>query len=158
MPGKRRDKIIARIARIGVNPDDSEDLKLQKSLLILFTFPFIFAGTVWGIMYVQFGEKLAGAIPLSYSVFSLLSIVYFSITKAFKVFRFSQLLLILLLPFALMLALGGFINGSGVILWGLICPLGATLFDNPSGAMRWFILFLILLIVSGVLESWLPAD
>jgi len=157
MSNKRSEKLIARIAKIGASPGDSEDLKLQKSLLILCSFPFIFAGTAWGIMYILFGEKLAGTIPLSYSVFSLLSISYFSITRKFKVFRFSQLLLILLLPFALMLSLGGFISGSSVILWGLICPLGAMLFESQPGAIHWFLGFIFLLIISGVVQPWLPA-
>jgi len=158
MNSKLSEEILTRIARIGASPNDSEDLKLQKSLLILCSFPFIFAGAAWGIMYIQFGEKPAGVIPLSYSAFSILSIVHFSITRQFRVFRFSQLSLILLLPFALMLSLGGFISGSAVILWGLICPLGAMLFESQSGAIRWFLGFLFLLIISGVMQPWLPVD
>ena len=63
-------------------------------------------------MYVVFGESRAGIIPLSYSVFSIASIVYFGITRRFRIFRFSQLILILVLPFALMLSLGGFVGGK----------------------------------------------
>jgi adenylate cyclase len=155
MSSKFFEKITSRIAMIGAIPGDSEDLKLQKSLLILSSFPFIIAGTAWGIMYMLFGETLAGAIPLSYSVFSLFSITYFALTKKFNVFRFSQLSLILLLPFALMLSLGGFVNGSAVILWGLICPLGAMLFDSQARAIRWFLAFILLLIASGIIQPWL---
>lgn len=155
MNSKRLEKIIARIAMIGANPGDNMDLKLQKSLLVLCAFPFMFAGAAWGVMYILFGEPLAGAIPLSYSVVSLFSVIYFSLTHHFTVFRFSQLLFILLLPFALMLSLGGFISGSAVILWGLICPLGAMLFDNQSGARRWFLAFIFLLVVSGIIQPWL---
>lgn len=148
-------KIFTSIALIGATPGDSEDLKLQKSLLVLCAFPFMVAGAAWGGMYIAFGERLAGMIPLSYSVVSLFSILYFGITRKFAVFRFSQLLLILLLPFALMLALGGFVNGSAVILWGLICPLGAMLFDKQPSAPRWFIAFIVLVIISGILQPWI---
>ena len=147
-------KIFSRIASIGSIPGDSEELKLQKSLLVLCAFPFIIAGAVWGSIYILLGEKVAGMIPLSYSLVSLFSIIYFGITAKFQVFRFSQLLFILLLPCALMFALGGFINGSAVILWGLISPLGAMLFDKRSKALRWFIAYVALVVISGILQPW----
>jgi guanylate cyclase len=146
---------IAKMARIGADPNDDDDVKLQKSLLVLCSFPFAFAGILWGLMYILFGEKLAGMIPLSYSVVSLISIIYFGLTRRFQIFRFSQLLLILLLPFALMLALGGFVGGSSVILWALISPLGAMLFDKPGHAPRWFMAFVFLVVLSGILQPYL---
>ncbi|MBK5285968.1 MAG: hypothetical protein JJE25_11260, partial [Bacteroidia bacterium] len=90
-------KLFTAVTLIGTRQGDSEDLRLQKSLLVICSFPFMIAGIAWGIMYMMFGEKLAGAIPLSYSVFSLFSIIYFALTGHFSIFRFSQLLLILLL-------------------------------------------------------------
>ncbi len=140
-------KLLARIAMIGVMPNDSEELKIQKSLLVICTFPFIFAGAGWGIAYILLGEKLAGFIPLSYSFISLASVIYFGLSRKFRVFRFSQLLLILLLPFALMLSLGGFVSGSAVIIWALISPLGAMLFDKKSNAPLWLLGFIFLVII-----------
>jgi guanylate cyclase len=146
--------VIARVARIGADPTDDDDIRLQKSLLVLCAFPFLFAGAAWGLLYILFGEPLAGAIPLSYSLVSLLSITLFGLTRWYHFFRFSQLLLILLLPFFLMLALGGFINGSAVIIWALICPLGAMLFDEPSHAPRWLLAFIGLVILSSFLQPY----
>ena len=122
------------ISRIGSDPNDEDDIRLQKSLLVICAILFIFAGTAWGMLYMFFNEPLAGAIPLSYSVISLFSTLHFGWTRQYQFFRFSQLILILLLPFFLMTALGGFVNGSAVILWSLICPLGVLLFDEPRHA------------------------
>jgi guanylate cyclase len=149
-------KIFSKIARIGATKDDNEETRLQKSLLVISAIPFIIAGAGWGIAYMLLGERLAGMIPLAYAIFSSSSIIYFGYTGKFEVFRFSQLLLILLLPFALMLALGGFVNGSIVILWGLLSPLGATLFYKQSSAPRWLFAYVLLVFVSYVLEPWLP--
>lgn len=140
------------IAQIGSNPNDEDEIRLQKSLLVLCAFPFMFAGFAWGVMYFLFHEPLAGAIPFSYSTFSLLSILYFARTRQYSFFRFSQLTLILLLPFLLMVTLGGFINGSAVILWALISPLGALLFDKPRHAPGWFAAFAFLVALSGFLQ------
>src|SRR5207245_991174 len=129
-----------------------DDIRLRKSLLVLCAFPFMLAGAAWGLLYALFGEPLAGVIPFSYAVISLLSIIHFGLTRGYRFFRFSQLTLILLLPFFLMITLGGFINGSAVILWSLICPLGALLFDEPRHAPAWFLAFFSLVVVSGFLH------
>lgn len=147
-------KVFAWVARIGADPNDEDDIKLQKSLLVICAILFIFAGAAWGLMYILFGEALAGMIPLSYSAISLLSIFNFGLTRRYHFFRFSQLVLILLLPFLLMVTLGGFVNGSAVILWALICPLGALLFDKRSHAPAWFLAFLGLVVLSGFLQPY----
>jgi len=145
---------LSSISRIGSDPNDDDDIRLQKSLLVVCAFPFMAAGVGWGLLYVFSNESLAGAIPLSYSFISLLSILHFGQTRQYRFFRFSQLTLILLLPFFLMVALGGFINSSAVILWSLICPLGALLFDEPRHAPRWFLAFAVLVTISGFLQPY----
>jgi adenylate cyclase len=151
-------KLLTQIAAIGADANDDEETRLQKSLLVICSFPFTFAGAAWGLMYISFGETLAGLIPLSYSIISIFSIIHFSHTRRYGIFRFSQLMLILLLPCALMTALGGFISGSAVILWALICPLGSMLFAKPKQAPRWFLAFALLVIVSGILQPWISFE
>lgn len=146
---------VKRIALIGSDPSDDDTLRLQKSLLVLCAIPFMAAGAAWGLMYALFGEPLAGSIPLGYSFVSLVSVIHFGLTHQYRFFRFSQLTLILLLPFLLMMTLGGFVNGSAVVLWGLICPLGALLFDEPRHAPRWFLVFVGLVVLSGFLQPYL---
>ncbi len=147
-------RLVARLARIGADPADGADLRLKKSLMVLGACMFLVAGLLWGLMYFAFGEFLAGVIPFGYGVVSLLSVVVFGLTRRYRLFRFSQLLLILLLPFLLMLALGGFVNSSAVILWSLVCPMGALLFDEPHTAPRWFLGFVGLVILSGLLQPY----
>jgi len=141
------------VARIGADPKDSHEVRLQKSLFVLGSFMFIIAGALWGVCYLLFGEPIAGSIPLAYVAVSCLSIIAFHVTRSYGFFLFSQLLLILILPFLLMIALGGFVNSSGVILWSVIAPVGAFLFDEPRRAPRWLAGYLILLVISGFLEA-----
>lgn len=145
---------IAFLSRVGTDPNDDDNIRLKKSLLVVCAIPFIFAGAAWGLMYILFREALAGAIPLSYAIVSLLSVIHFGVTRRYRFFRFSQLALILLLPFLLMAALGGFVSGSAVVLWAVICPLGALLFDEPRHAPGWFLAFAGLVILSGFLQPY----
>lgn len=149
-------KLILFIGRIGADKNDIEEIRLQKALMVAGSLMFICAGALWGVLYILLGEPLAGAIPISYAVIAMLSIVIFGLTRRYRYFRFSQLTLILLLPFILMIALGGFVNSSGVILWSLLSPFGALLFDTPRRAHLWLIAYLGLVVVSGFIQPPVP--
>jgi guanylate cyclase len=83
-----------------------------------------------------------------------LSVIAFSRLRNYDFFRSTQLFLILLLPFLLQIALGGFINSSAVVLWSLICPIGALLFVGPRQAAGWFIGYVALVASSGILQPY----
>jgi adenylate cyclase len=142
------------VARIGSDPHDSDEVRLQKTLLTLGSFMFIAAGALWSILYFSFGEYIAGSIPLGYVIISSFNLIVFHWTHGYRLFLFTQLLLILFLPFLLMIALGGFIKSSAVILWSLLSPLGAMLFDEPRQALRWLAAYLSLTIISGYFELY----
>ena len=142
-------------SQIGASPEDSEDIRSQKRLLVSGSFMFIAAGVLWGIAYLALGEPVAAAIPLSYSFVSLLSFLLFVLARRYRSYRSSQLVLILLLPFLLQLALGGYANASSVVFWSFICPLGALLFAEPRKAPRWLFAYLFLLALSGLLQPFL---
>ena len=147
----------ALLDRVGVDPSDGDDARLRKALLLRASLMFILAGAAWGVFYMLFGEPLAGAIPLGYAVISTLSVIFFALTRRYELFRHGQLLLILVLPFLLQIALGGYINASAVIIWSLLCPLGALLFDEPAHARAWFLAYLALVLLSGFLQPYVRA-
>jgi len=145
-------QILPWMARIGFDPNDSDEVRLQKTLLALGSFTFIAAGALWSMFYFLLGEYAAGSIPLGYAIVSSLSVIVFNLTRRYKFLLFTQLLLILFLPFLLMIALGGFIRSSAVILWSLLSPLGALLFGEPRQALRWLAAYLSLAVISGYFE------
>jgi guanylate cyclase len=140
------------IQRIGIKPEDSDELQLQKTILLISSLMVASAAILWGIIYYAFGHTVAASIPLTYSALSFLSISIFALGRQYQLFRFSQLLLLLLLPFVLMIALGGFVNSSAVILWSLTSPVGAILFLGRRQAIGWFIAYITLVVGSGLLQ------
>ncbi len=105
---------------------------------------------------MMLNEIAASFIPISYSILSIFNIVFLIFTKRFELFRFFQLLLTILLPFLLMVELGGFINGSAVILWGLLAPIGALLCGKPSHAKYWFTAFIVSVIAAVIIQPFHP--
>src|SRR5581483_3835707 len=71
-------RFLSFTARVGVDPHDSHDLQVQKSILVAASSMFIPAGAAWGMMYFALGEYLAGAIPFGYAVFSTISVIAFA--------------------------------------------------------------------------------
>jgi signal transduction histidine kinase len=146
------------VAKIGVNPDDDDEKRLQKLILVVTTVMISIAGILWGLIYIWFDESQAGVIPLSYSIVSAVLLFILRVSGNFKIFRFSQNLLMLLLPVVLMISLGGFVNGSVVILWALLAPIGALLSGQIREAKYWFLAFLLSVVFSGILQPYLRTD
>ncbi len=143
------DRAVALFAPIGATPGETEDERLRRSLLVGLALGISLLAVLWGLTYIAFGEPLGGAIPLTYTVLSLLSIVVFTVTRRYDVFRFIQMGLMLVLPFALMVVLGGFIPSSVVAVWAFAAPLTALTFASPREALRWFIAFVVLVVAVG---------
>ena len=141
---------LAPFVTIGATSGETEDERLRRVLLVGMALAISVLAIFWGLVYIVFGEPLGGAIPLAYTVLSLLSIVMFTVIRRYDVFRFTQLSLMLVLPFALMVALGGFVPSSVVAIWAFFAPLGALAFASPREAVRWFAAYWVLVLAVGV--------
>jgi len=157
MPSGVIKRLFHWIGRIGADQHDSIEVALQKRLVLGLTLVPAPAGTAWGIMYALAGAPLSGLIPAAYSVVAVANTVLFARTRNLELYRFSQLALILVLPWLLMLSLGGFADGSAVIIWSALCPLAALMLDRPRRAIGWIFGFVALLLISGLAQPYLPA-
>jgi guanylate cyclase len=141
------------LLRIGADPTDEPDLALQKQILVTVSTLVALAGVAWALVYIAFGEVAAGAIPLTYSLLSGASISLFAATGRYPLFRVSQLTLILALPFALQLTLGGFVPSSAVVLWALLAPIGGLLVSSRRVGAFLFAAFVIEVVLAQILQS-----
>jgi len=146
------------VSRIGADPADSADLRLQKALLVLFTIIVLPAGVIWGAMYWVNGEVTAALLPLAYSLFSFGALLAFHRTRSFTLLRRVELGAILVTPFVLGIVLGGLVASSGVILWSFLAPLGAIAFHSPRLAWRWFGVFLLMVALTTPLAALVRPD
>jgi class 3 adenylate cyclase len=76
-------------------------------------------------------------------------------SRNFDFFRVTQLSLFLFLPFIAQWSGGTIITTSGVSLWGLLAPVGAILCIGVSQSVGWFIAWVVLSAVSGVVDLYL---
>ena len=151
----RWQKIFQLVKKIGYNADDDEETRLKKAILVNNSIVITVAAILWGFIYIFFNEPIAGALPFIYSIVSIVSFIVLIRTSNFNFFRFTQLAIVLLVPFLLLIAMGGFIKGSAVIIWSLLAPIGALLCNSPKSAKHWFLTYVILIIFSGILQPFL---
>jgi len=151
-------RIFVDTLKIGVNADDDDETRLHKLIMVITSVTISFAGTIWGIIYISFGELQAGLIPMFYAVFTMLSLMALRVYDIYRFFNFSQILMILMLPYLLMVSLGGFVSGSVVIIWGFFAPIAALLSGQVRASFYWFFSFVILVLVSGFIQPYLNTE
>jgi class 3 adenylate cyclase len=141
-----------RLAFVGVDPTDHEELRLQKVTLTLAAIVVTTLAVFWVGTYVALGLPVSAAIPFTYQVVSIASLLVFARSKDYRFFRASQLALMSVLPFLLQWSLGGYVASSAVSLWAVVAALGALFFYSARQAIPWFLAFLVLTAASGLLE------
>jgi adenylate cyclase len=141
--------VAARLARFGADPEDDEELRQKKTLLVLIVALILPVSGVWGSLYLGFGSW-AGITAFIYFAISLGSLVIFARTGSFRLLLVTQCLDILLAPTSGQMFVGGFLPSGGVALWAILAPLGALVFLEVRRAIRWFVAFVLVFLFTGV--------
>lgn len=145
---------IKKLSHIGVLSSDDEHTIVKKVALTLLPFFVFFPAALWSLLYIYLGNIQASIVPLFYIFISMTSAFYLYKTKKFIHFEIVQLLLILILPFLLMWILGGFSQGSFVMIWAFYAPVVAVMYsESVKVGIVWFALFIALLVVSMALDG-----
>src|SRR5215218_1301990 len=139
----------ARLARIGADPQDDDDTRAGKALLVLISVLILPVALLWAALYLAFGSPV-GWVPLVYFAILLSAIVVFSRTRDFGQLLLVGQVAILLAPTLSMIPLGGFLASGGVGLWGILAPLGALVFSDVRAAGRWYVAYVVVFLASGI--------
>lgn len=125
------------------NPSDETLGKMILSMLVL-------AESVVSIFWIYTisglgdGYALMAITPYIYLVFSYLSLLIFYHTKRYHYFIFTQLIMLLVMPFFLQWTIGGYQSAGGVAIWAILSPIGALMILGTRKSTPWFLLFICL--------------
>jgi len=144
--------LITLIRRIGTDTSDSDETALRKRLAVVLCAGTLPLTLLWSAIYLAVGAPVTAAIPGFYTAFTPINTAIFARTRNFRFYRFTQLFLILLLPWLVTLSLGGFKQSSVVIIWAALCPLGSLLLADLRSTSFWIVGFVVLLILSAALQ------
>lgn len=139
----------------GISPTDSEELRLQKSLLVFATGLICFALMLWLLIYWQIGPQFSSTLPFAFQILLVGNLLIYIKTLNFDRFRITQSSIFLFMPFVAQWCIGNFLTASGVSLWALLAPIGAVLFIGVQESAAWFIAYIFLMVLSGTFDYYL---
>lgn len=148
---------LERLRNAGVEPSDSEELRLNKQLLFFATGLVSAASMLWLAIYWAIGPQFSATLPYLFQLVLAGNLALYIRLGNFDFFRLSQLALFLFAPFVMQWSIGNFITGSGIILWGLLAPFGAILFFGVRESVAWFFAWVFFTALTGVFD-FLLAD
>lgn len=99
-------RLIALAGQIGLAATDSDETALRKRLAVVLCVGTLPLTILWSVIYLVVGAPLAAAFPAFYSAFTPINTAIFARTRNFALYRFTQLLTILILPGLVMMSLG----------------------------------------------------
>jgi len=144
-----------RLRNAGIAETDSEELRLQKSLLFFATGLICFASIIWLLIYRQLGPRFPSNLSLALQLMLVGNLLAYVKTLNFNFFRQIQLSIFLFTPFVAQWSIGSFIDASGISLWALLAPIGAVLFIGPRESAAWFFAYVFLTVLSGGFDYYL---
>lgn len=115
-------------------------LVIAESLICVF---WIFSLSSLGEAYTYIA-----AVPYFYITLSFITLFVFYRLQRFDYFIFTQLIMLLSMPFFMQWIIGGFAASSGVAIWAILSPVGALMIRGRKQSSGWFVLFLVLIAVS----------
>jgi guanylate cyclase len=137
----------------GIAPDDDERIRLRKASLTLVATLIAVLSPAWIATYLVLGHPVAAAIPAAYMAFTVVGLGALFVTKRDALFLTTQVVAIFTLPIALQWVLGGFVQGSAVVLWSFSAVLLALVAWGVRIASLVFAAFVAAVVVSGLAES-----
>jgi class 3 adenylate cyclase len=145
----------ARLRNAGVEPGDSEAQRLNKSLLMFATGLISAASMLWVAIYWLFGQTISSTPPLVFELLAIGNLLLYIQTRNFDFFRITQLGLFLFGPFVMQWGMGSFVDSSGIVLWGLLAPIGAILCFGVKESIAWFFAWVFMTALSGFFDYYL---
>lgn len=132
----------------------TDDL-LGKAILTILVFAESLVCIFWIFALSDLGEAYAimALFPYLYIIISYSSLLVFYRTKRFNYFTFTQLIMLLVMPFLMQWVIGGYQPSSGIAIWGILSPIGALMILGTRQSTAWFALFAALSAISWYLND-----
>lgn len=131
------------------------DSILSKAILSILVFAESLVCIFWIYTLSGLGEgyALMALFPYIYIIFSYASLLIFYRYKKFQYFIFTQLIMLLVMPFFMQWVIGGYEASSGIAIWAILSPIGALMILGTRQSTSWFILFAALAAISWFLND-----
>lgn len=148
---------LERLKRVGQDPHDDQRTRLRKQAIVLAAVAITVLATLWSAYYLAIGRPVSALMPITYQVGTAAGLVWFSRSRDLRHFGLIAVTLLLVCPTLLQWSLGGFENGSAVIVWAFGAPMAAMVVLDAKAAWLTYAAFAVLVIISAVIDPVIAA-
>jgi len=142
--------------KISVLETDSPKDRRQKVTLVILVVFCCLTGILSIINGIVNSRPLFETMmPISFTTVVGIALIVYFFTKRFSILLYSFLIMILCIPFLFQISIGGF-SGQGsvpILVWALLAPFGALMFQDVKKATWWFFVYLFLVFVFLIIDS-----
>jgi len=149
-------KVLESIYRIGSDPNDNAELRLQKIVgvfaVLMLTIPL---DVIFGIIFILLNETSPGWTLIIGAILNSIGIATFSITRQFPLHNVYWCGLNIIIILAVDVFLGGYSKSGVFIVWVIISPMISLVLNKPWHGLVWLFFTIAALILSGILPNYL---
>ena len=145
--------------RFAYNPSDSTETRFSKNLILIVAVSCSLCGIMWGYLYYMFlGVGLTMILPLVFVAIVGCTIPLSHWKRDHTPLIYAQLICITWITAGIQWSLGS-MNDSGIVIaWSFLGPVGALLFLKRTQAYLWIAMFILIVLISVLLEPKLSND
>lgn len=137
------------------DPEDTEEISLEKSAIFLVAGACTLASIVWFIMYyVIFGWGVVTILPLIFSVLVGSALFISHITKNHHYAIYVQIICVIYVTSFIQWSIGGVFDSGFVMAWAFLGPICALIFFSIKQSIPWFLLYLTNLIITVIFNDF----
>jgi guanylate cyclase len=137
------------------DPDDSEDVKLEKMSIFLVAGSCTLAGCVWTLMYyLVFGLSLTTLLPFIFVVVVGAALAVSHRTRNHRYAVFAQIICIMYITTLIQWSIGGLFDSGFVLVWSFLGPITALMFFSFRRSVIWFALYFVNLVITVVFDDF----
>ena len=150
--------LISRFRRMGDRPGDEDDLLLRKHAFALMAAVVFVAAVLWAVLGIVSHRPVLTYASVAFGVVDAGLMVAFAYSGRFRPIVHSMLGAGLLYVVAAHLALGGLAANGASLTWGLLAPVLAVLLFGRASGIRWFGIYLVLVLLAVVCDPLIRAS
>lgn len=141
-------RLIDRIDNAAACPDDPPGTRLQKTLVIFLSAAGMLLVPLGAAYLYGEGMRVPALVALAFACLSVASLAHLLITRSIAYNASLLLAGLLLTPFMLQWTMGGYAASGSILLWALLAPLGALVFQRTRIAVAWFAAYSLIALAS----------
>jgi adenylate cyclase len=137
------------------DPNDTDDVRLEKFAILLVSGSCCVAGVVWSLMYYMiFGPGLISFWPVLFVIIVGTTLVISHITRNHYVAVYGEIACIIFITAFIQWSIGGVLDSGVVLVWAFLGPICALMFFSIRQSVVWFLIYLTILTITVVFDDF----